>query len=46
VRRNSLLEHLPADAQKLVTATTMQWRESGAEGPVSELKDGRLHQSR
>ncbi len=27
VRRNSLLRHLPADAQKLVTATTMQWRE-------------------
>jgi len=45
VRRNSLLQHLPADAQKLVTATTMQWRENGVEGPVSELKDGRLHRS-
>ena len=43
VRRNSLLQHLPADAQKLVTATTMQWRENGVEGPISELKDGRLH---
>ncbi|MEY2490225.1 MAG: replication and repair protein RecF, partial [Verrucomicrobiota bacterium] len=42
VRRNSLLEHLPADAQKLVTATTTQWREDGVEGPVFELKDGRL----
>jgi DNA replication and repair protein RecF len=41
-RRNSLLQHLPADAQKLVTATTMQWRENGGEGPVFELKDGRL----
>jgi DNA replication and repair protein RecF len=45
VRRNLLLQHLPADAQKLVTATTMQWRENGVEGPVSELKDGRLHRS-
>jgi DNA replication and repair protein RecF len=41
-RRNSLLEHLPAGAQKLVTATTMLWRVNGVEGPVSELKDGRL----
>jgi DNA replication and repair protein RecF len=45
VRRNSLLQHLPADAQKLVTATTMQWRENGVEGSISELKDGRLHRS-
>jgi DNA replication and repair protein RecF len=45
MRRNSLLRHLPADAQKLVTATTMQWRENGVEGPVSELKDGRLQRS-
>ncbi|PYJ07476.1 MAG: DNA replication and repair protein RecF [Verrucomicrobia bacterium] len=42
VRRNSLLRSLPADAQKLVTATTMQWREQGGEGPVFELKNGRL----
>jgi DNA replication and repair protein RecF len=39
-RRNALLEHLPADAQKLVTATTMQWRETVVDGPVSEIKDG------
>jgi DNA replication and repair protein RecF len=39
MRRNLLLQHLPADAQKLVTVTTMQWREDGVEGPVSELKD-------
>jgi len=45
VRRNSLLLHLPADAQKLVTATTMQWRENGVEGPISKLEDGRLHRS-
>ena len=39
MRRNLLLQHLPVDAQKLVTATTMQWCEDGVEGPVSELKD-------
>ncbi|HEX8490772.1 MAG TPA: DNA replication and repair protein RecF [Chthoniobacterales bacterium] len=42
VRRNALLEHLPADAQKLVTATTMQWREDGIDGPVFELRDRQL----
>jgi DNA replication and repair protein RecF len=45
VRRNLLLRHLPADGQKLVTATTMQWRENGVEGPVFELKDGILARS-
>jgi len=38
-RRNLLLQHLPAGAQKLVTATTMQWRENGVEGPLFELRD-------
>ena len=42
VRRNSLLQHLPAEAQKFVTATTMQWREDGVEGPVFELRDREL----
>ncbi len=41
-RRNSLLQHLPAEAQKLVTATTMQWVENGLEGPVVELRDRAL----
>jgi DNA replication and repair protein RecF len=41
-RRNSLLQHLPAEAQKLVTATSMQWREGGYDGPVWELKDRAL----
>lgn len=41
-RRNSLLQHLPAEAQKLVTATTMQWVEDGLEGPVVELRDRTL----
>jgi DNA replication and repair protein RecF len=38
-RRNALLQNLPPDSQKLVTATTMQWRENGEEGPVFELRD-------
>lgn len=42
VRRNALLQHLPPDSQKLVTATTMQWRENGVEGPVFELRDRAL----
>ena len=41
-RRHSLLENLPGDAQKLVTATTMQWLGNRAEGPVSELRNGKL----
>ncbi len=41
-RRNSLLKHLPVEAQKLVTATSMQWREEGCDGPVWGLKEGRL----
>jgi len=42
-RRNALLRHLPADAQKLVTATTMQWRDATeAGGPVFELCDRKL----
>jgi DNA replication and repair protein RecF len=39
VRRNALLEHLPPEAQKLVTATTMQWRQEGLEGAAFELRD-------
>lgn len=42
-RRNALLAHLPADAQKLVTATTVQWRENGIDGRVFELHDRRLN---
>ena len=41
-RRNALLQHLPRDAQKLVTATTMQWRETELEGAVFELHDRKL----
>ncbi|HYJ06014.1 MAG TPA: DNA replication and repair protein RecF [Chthoniobacterales bacterium] len=42
VRRNALLQHLPAEAQKFVTATSMQWRENVGEGPVFELEDRTL----
>jgi len=41
-RRNALLEYLPVAAQKLVTATTMQWRETKADAPVFELRDRTL----
>ncbi len=42
VRRNALLQSLPADGQKLVTATTMQWSEREMAGPVFELRDREL----
>jgi DNA replication and repair protein RecF len=38
-RRNALLSHLPAAAQKLVTATTMQWLETPPEGHLFHLAD-------
>ncbi len=41
-RRNRLLIALPVDAQKLVTATSMTWREDPIEGPVSELVSGAI----
>lgn len=42
IRRNALLAHLPGAAQKLVTATTLQWREHEMAGPVFELRDRQL----
>jgi DNA replication and repair protein RecF len=42
VRRNALLAQLPAEGQKLVTATTLEWRESETIGPVFELSDRKL----
>ena len=42
VRRNALLAHLPPGAQKLVTATSMQWHERELAGPVYELRDRQL----
>ncbi len=36
-RRNALLAHLPNDSQKLVTATTLDWRTGDWEGPELKL---------
>jgi DNA replication and repair protein RecF len=36
-RRNALLAALPNESQKLVTATSLDWREQPGEGPVLEL---------
>lgn len=36
-RRNALLQHLPNDSQKLVTATSLSWREGIWDGPIIEL---------
>lgn len=41
-RRNALLLQLPSEAQKLVTATTMQWVENHLDEPVSEIKAGQI----
>jgi DNA replication and repair protein RecF len=46
IRRNLLLQHLPMESQKFITATTMQWRENGMEGPVFELNEHRIHRSK
>jgi DNA replication and repair protein RecF len=37
-RRNALLASLPPDTQKLVTATTLQWRQTADESAMFELK--------
>jgi DNA replication and repair protein RecF len=42
VRRNAVLAHLPTGSQKLVTATTMQWRDEELKGRVCELRDRQL----
>jgi len=39
-RRNALLAALPNDSQKLVTATSLDWREGEWEGPVLKLANG------
>lgn len=41
-RRNNLLAALPAGAQKIITATSLDWRPPGAPGDVHWLKSGRL----
>jgi DNA replication and repair protein RecF len=39
VRRNLLLGSLPANSQKLVTATTLRWRENFGDSTTFELQD-------
>jgi DNA replication and repair protein RecF len=39
-RRNRLLASLPAEAQRLVTATSMAWQEKQLDGPVFRLENG------
>ncbi|PYK71033.1 MAG: DNA replication and repair protein RecF, partial [Verrucomicrobia bacterium] len=41
-RRNALLDNLPADSQKLVTATAMPWRDEIIADTIYELRDRRL----
>ena len=41
-RRNALLQQLPAEAQKFVTATTMQWVENHMNERIMEIKDGQI----
>lgn len=41
-RRNALLVCLPGDSQKLVTATSLEWRRDVPDGVMFELKDRKL----
>jgi DNA replication and repair protein RecF len=41
-RRNALLDSLPPDSQKLVTATAMPWRDEIIADIIYELCDRRL----
>src|SRR2546423_14741932 len=41
-RRNALLDNLPTDSQKLVTATAMLWRDEITADTIYEMRDRRL----
>jgi DNA replication and repair protein RecF len=41
-RRNALLDNLPADSQKLVTATAMPWRDEIAADTIYKMRDRQL----
>ena len=43
-RRNALLASLPNDSQKLVTATSLDWRDEAWDAPILELADGTIRQ--
>ncbi|MDQ2658936.1 MAG: DNA replication/repair protein RecF [Verrucomicrobiota bacterium] len=44
-RRNRLLQALPTDAQKLVTATNMAWRDEEDAGPIWRLHNDKLERA-
>jgi DNA replication and repair protein RecF len=44
-RRNALLAHLPNESQKLVTATSLDWREKAWPEPILELSRGEIRPS-
>ena len=41
-RRNALLDNLPADSQKLVTATAMPWRDEITADTIYQMRNRRL----
>ena len=41
-RRNALLDHLPVNSQKLITATAMPWRSEITADAIYELRDQQL----
>ena len=41
-RRNALLDHLPVNSQKLITATAMPWRSEITADAIYELRDRQL----
>ena len=41
-RRNALLDNLPANSQKLVTATAIPWRDEIKADKIYEIRDRRL----
>ena len=41
-RRHALLDNLPADSQKLVTATAMPWRDGITAGTIYEMRNRQL----
>ena len=41
-RRNALLRHLPASAQKIITTTHLGWVDGAIEGEAFSLDSGKL----
>ena len=45
MRRNNLISALPVSAQKLITATSLRWRDDAAPAAIFELQNGALTRS-